>query len=118
MSSRALPQPRCRLAILLGVALCLATGIARADVATIGDMTACNQQAREGSPNRSASPTSKDQIDAKAARLERDSTPVPPGATTAVTKSEDPQIHGMDAQGATDAAYRAAYRVCMRQRGF
>ena len=55
MSSRALPPPLCRLAILLGVALCLATGIARADVATIGDMTACNQEAREGSRNRSAS---------------------------------------------------------------
>jgi hypothetical protein len=118
MSSRALPRPLCRLAVLFGVALCLASGIARADVPTIGDMTACNQEAREGSRNRSASPTSKDQTDAKAARLERDSTPVPPGATAAGTKSEDPQIHGMDAQGATDAAYRAAYRVCMRQRGF
>jgi hypothetical protein len=118
MSSRALPRPLCRLAVLFGVALCLASGIARADVPTIGDMTACNQEAREGSRNRSASPTSKDQIEAKAARLERDSTPVPPGATAAGTKSEDPQIHGMDAHGATDAAYRAAYRVCMRQRGF
>jgi len=118
MSSRALPRPLCRRAVLFGVALCLASGIARADVPTIGDMTACNQEAREGSRNRSASPTSKDQIDAKAARLERDSMPVPPGATAAGTKSEDPQIHGMDAQGATDAAYRAAYRVCMRQKGF
>lgn len=117
MSARALPRPMCGVAALLGMALCLAPGIARADVPTIDDMTACNQQAREGSRNRSASPTSKDQVDAEAARRVRASTPVPPGAT-AVTQSEDPQIHGMDAQGATDAAYRAAYRVCMRQRGF
>jgi len=118
MSSRALPRPKCGVAALLGVALCLASGIARADVPTVDDMTACNQQAREGVRSRSASPTSKDQVDAEAARRERASTPVPPGATAAVTQSEDPQIHGMDAQGATDAAYRAAYRVCMRQRGF
>src|SRR4029453_1845045 len=103
-------RPTRGVATLLGVAFYLSSGVAGADVPTIGDMTACNQEAREGSRNRSASPTSKDQTDAKAARLERDSTPVPPGATAAGTKSEDPQIHGMDAQGATDAAYRAAYR--------
>ena len=34
-------RPLCRLAVLLGVALCpRASGIARADVPTIGDMTA------------------------------------------------------------------------------
>ncbi len=105
-------------ATVLGVALCLAAGIAHADVPTVGDMTACNQEARVGSRNSSASPTSRDQVDAEAARRARDGAPVPPGATEAVTQSEDPQIHGMDAQGATDAAYRAAYRVCMRRRGF
>lgn len=105
-------------ATLLSVTLCLAAGIAHADVPTVGDMTACNQEARVGSRDRSASPTSKDQVDAEAARRARNGAPVSPGATEAVTQSEDPQIHGMDVQGATDAAYRAAYRVCMRRRGF
>lgn len=107
-----------RIVILLGVALHLASGIAHADVPTIGDMTACNQEAREGPRNRSTSPTSKDEVDAESARRARDGSAVVPAATGAVTQSEDPQIHGMDALGATDAAYRAAYRVCMRKRGF
>jgi len=106
------------IAIILGVALHLASVIAHADVPTIGDMSACNQEAREGYRNRSASPTPRDEVDAATARRGRDAKAVLPGATGAVTQSEDAQIHGMAAQGATDAAYRAAYRVCMRKRGF
>lgn len=118
MNSHALLSPTWRVGTLLGVTLCLASGVTHADVPTIADMTACNQEAREGFRSRSASPTSKDEVDAGAARRARDSTASLPGATGAVTQSEDPQIHGMDTQGATDAAYRAAYRVCMRKRGF
>jgi hypothetical protein len=117
MISRALLRPTRRVAIVLGVALHLGSAIVHADVPTTVDMTACNQEAREESRDRSASPTSKDQADAESARRGRQGTTSLPGAT-AVTQSEDPQIHGMDAQGATDAAYRAAYRVCMRKRGF
>jgi hypothetical protein len=32
--------------------------------------------------------------------------------------SSDPQIHGMSAEGAKDATYQAAYRSCMRRKGF
>ena len=118
MISRALLRPTRRVAVVLGVALHLSSVIVHADVPTIADMTACNQEAREGSRDRSASPISKDQADAEAARRGRDGTPILSGAVGAVTQSEDPQIHGMEAHGATDAAYRAAYRVCMRKRGF
>ncbi len=38
--------------------------------------------------------------------------------TGKVIKSSDPQIHGMDAEGAKDARYQAAYRSCMRRKGF
>jgi hypothetical protein len=118
MISRALLWPTGRVAIVLGVALHLGSVIVHADVPTIADMTACNQEAREESRDRSASPNSKDHVDAEAARRQRAGTAAIPGAAGAVTQSEDPQIHGMDAHGATDAAYRAAYRVCMRKRGF
>ncbi|PYN26930.1 MAG: hypothetical protein DMD76_09020 [Candidatus Rokuibacteriota bacterium] len=118
MISRALLWPMRRVAIVLGVALHLGSVIVHADVPTIADMTACNQEAREESRDRSASPNSKDQVDAEAARRQRAGTAAIPGAAGAVTQSEDPQIHGMDAHGATDAAYRAAYRVCMRKKGF
>ena len=116
--SRALLRPIRRVVIVLGVALHLGSATAHADVPTIVDMTACNQEARKESRDRSASPTSKDQIDADTARRGRGGAGPQSGATGAVTQSEDPQIHGMDAQGATDAEYRAAYRVCMRKRGF
>ena len=107
-----------RVVIVLGVALHMGSVIVHADVPTIVDMTTCNQEAREESRDRSASPNSKDQVDAEAARRQRAGTAAIPAAAGAVTQSEDPQIHGMDAHGATDAAFRAAYRVCMRKRGF
>lgn len=118
MIARALLRPTRRVAVVLGVALHLGSVIVHADVPTSADMTACNQEAQEGSPDRSASPISKDQAGAEAARRGRDGAPILPGSAGAITLSEDPQIHGMDAHGATDAAYRAAYRVCMRKRGF
>lgn len=118
MISRALPWPIWRVAIGLGVAIHLGAVIVHADVPTTADMTACNQEARQESRDGSASPTLKDQADAEAARRQRNGPTTIPGAAGAVTQSENPQIHGMDAHGATDAAYRAAYRVCMRKRGF
>ncbi len=118
MISRALLPPTRRVVIVLGVVLHLSSVAGRADVPSSVDMTTCNQEAREESRDRSASPTSKDRVDAEAARRGRESTAILSGATGAVAQSEDPQIHGMDAQGATDAAFPAAYRVCMRKRGF
>jgi hypothetical protein len=118
MISRALLGPMRRIVIVLGVALHVGSVIVHADVPTIVDMTACNQEAREESRGRSASPNSKDQVDAEAARRQRAGTAAIPVAAGAVTQSEDPQINGMDAHGAIDAGYRAAYRVCMRKRGF
>jgi hypothetical protein len=35
-----------------------------------------------------------------------------------VIESSDPQIHGMNAEGAKNATYQAAYRTCMRRKGF
>ena len=116
MISRGRLRPMRRV-VMLGVALHVGSVIVHADVPSSADMTTCNQEAREESRDRSASPNSKDQVDAEAARRQRD-TAVIPVAAGAVTQSEDPQIHGMDAHGATNAAYRATYRVCMRKRGF
>ena len=98
---------------LLGVA-----GPAGADVVTVSHIVACNQEAREGVTGRGASPTPKDEAGALAARKQRADTALRPGATPPATQSEDPQIHGMDGEGALDGAYRASYRVCMRRSGF
>jgi hypothetical protein len=34
------------------------------------------------------------------------------------SRSEDPQLAGIDPEGAKDPAYQAAYRTCMRKSGF
>jgi len=101
------------LAGLLGVA-----GPAEADVATASHIAACNQEARERVAGRAASPTPKDEAGALAARKEWADIALRPGATPPATQSDDPQVHGMDGEGARDAAYRATYRVCMRRSGF
>jgi hypothetical protein len=105
-------------AMLLGAGLHGTFGMAHADVPTAADFAACNEQAREGVRDRAASPTSKDEAGADAARTVGGATAESRAAKAAVTQSGDPQIHGMDSDGAKNAAYRAAYRVCMRQKGF
>lgn len=103
--------------MVLAAAL-VASGVAHADVPTTADLLACNREAREGLRAGTASPIAKDEAGAHAARQARAVTVDAPGAAGRVTQSGDPQIHGMDVEGAQDAAYRAAYRVCMRRKGF
>jgi len=105
-------------ATLLVAGLSGAFGIAHADVPTVGDIAACNREAREGVRGRAVSPTSKDEVDADAARRVSTGTVEARGAAGHGTQSPDAQIHGMDGDGAKDAAYRAVYRVCMRRNGF
>ena len=95
-----------------------AFGIGHADAPTAADIAACNREAKEGLGGRPASPTSKDEAGATAARKAGAETREGRGPTGVATESPDAQIHGMDGEGAKDAAYRAAYRVCMRQKGF
>jgi hypothetical protein len=106
------------IATLFVVGFSGALDIAHAEVPTAGDIAACNQAAREGVQDRAVSPTSKDEVDADAARKVRQGTVDLPDGVRHGTQSPDPQIHGMDGEGAKDAAYRAAYRVCMRRSGF
>src|SRR5437660_4693638 len=78
------------------------------------DIAACNLEAqravRAGTGSaESALPNAKDQSRAAEAR-ETD--------TTGGGKSDDPQLAGMNPEGAKDPAYQAAYRTCMRKAGF
>jgi hypothetical protein len=52
------------------------------------------------------------------ADLARAMTTNPPDFTGKIIQSSDPQIHGMEAEGAKQATYQAAYRSCMRRKGF
>jgi hypothetical protein len=101
-------------ALALGIA-----GPASGAVPTAEDFEGCNAEARDAVQTGAASPqtaepTAKDER--HAARARQGDQPTDPTGT--VTQSPDPQIEGMDAEGAKDPVYRAAYRTCMRKRGF
>jgi len=106
---------RCRAVTFFATVLIFATPIvAFPQVPKADDIAACNLEAqravRAGTGSaESALPNTKDQNRAAQAREtgNRD------GA-----KSDDPQLAGMDPEGAKDAAYQAAYRTCMRKAGF
>jgi hypothetical protein len=105
----------------LAVAMLLVTGVpgvARADVPDDGDILSCNEEARQQARDRATTPTGKDEASAEAARTAGTAAGDSRSSTAAMTQSSDPQIHGMDGEGAKDAAYRAVYRVCMRRKGF
>jgi hypothetical protein len=107
-----MPLPlRTILAAVLALGVC---GVAQAQVPKTEDIAACNHEAREairkGPGSRHASPNTKDESRAAGARRG--------DAPAASPESTDPQLEGMDAEGAKDAAYQAAYRTCMRKAGF
>jgi hypothetical protein len=80
-------------------------------VPTAENFAACNAEARDAlksgaSDSTSASPITKDHQRADQARRGDGS------------RSEDPQLAGIDADGAKNPTYQAAYRTCMRKAGF
>jgi hypothetical protein len=87
------------------------TLIASGLVPTTLDFASCNAEARDAvnAGSRAASsavPNTRDRQRADDAQRG--------GAQT----SDDAQLSGMDADGAKNAAYQAAYRTCMRRGGF
>ena len=121
-----LPPPRRPAAVrpgrVLAVALTLLVSLAVAraahgQVPTVADIAACNEEAPRAIKTGSASPTSGDQARADRARGGAP-TAIATEAPTGRVESSDPQIHGMQRAGAINAAYQAAYRSCMRRKGF
>jgi len=98
---------------------------ARAAEPTLADIAGCNEQAaaRTGASAlpRAAAPAPSTTAGAPIVEGERD---LPKRGTeeksdptgSIVTESADPLAKGMDAQRASDPAYRAAYRACMQTR--
>jgi hypothetical protein len=107
---------RALVAMLLAISVWV---VAHAATPTAADFASCNAAARDAvkagsaSPN-TASPTSKDQGHAASARQGKE----PTDASGRISESRDPQLEGMDAEGAKDPVYTAAYRTCMRKAGF
>ena len=92
--------------------------LAEADVPKPEDIAACNNEAQEatrkGSDSRGASPNAGDHSRAADARRGDAQSATAGGKPQA----SDPQLEGMDPDGAKDPAYQAAYRTCMRRAGF
>jgi hypothetical protein len=126
------------------VGLALTAWPARAAVPTAADFAACNMKAAEDVAADSASASPRSDPSSRAGQLPPDARPIPPtarprndiqtppspsgkagsspvlrdptGAT--ISSDKDPQVEGMAAERANDPVYVAAYRSCMRQRGF
>lgn len=105
--------------MLFAAVIVLATSnVGYAQVPKAEDISACNMEAQRAvrtgtAPGDAPLPNAKDHSRAAEAR----STATGPNAGRG-TKSDDPQLAGMDTEGAKDPAYQAAYRTCMRKAGF
>lgn len=109
-----------KLVIILGLILLLslaATRTADGEIPTAADFAACNEEAPHVVKAGTASPTRGDYARADSARGGA-MTPNSTDFTGKVIESSDPQIHGMEVDGAKNATYQAAYRSCMRRKGF
>jgi hypothetical protein len=105
--------PSLVVALALVAIVSLAAPPAAGQVPAVADFAACNDEAPNAIKAGTTSPTAGDHARAERARLDARTSP-----TRTVVDSPDPQIHGMSADGAGDAGYQAAYRSCMRRRGF
>jgi hypothetical protein len=90
-----------------------------AQVPKAEDIAACNAEAQRAIDaakvsGASTQPNAKDQSRAAEARR----TETPAESLGGGVKSNDPQLAGMNLDGAKHPAYQAAYRTCMRKAGF
>lgn len=118
----------------------LAPSTAGAQVPKPEDIESCNEKARAELRTPSASPrtesdrTTADRADAgpgatasappikpdaeSARPAEKDAEQPKLRTGTPSAAADDPQLQGIDPEGANDPAYAAAYKTCMRQAGF
>lgn len=98
--------------IAIVAALLLAASGSTSSVPTAENFAACNAAARDavksssGTDSAAASPITRDHQRADDARRGDPN------------RAEDPQLAGIDPDGAKNPAYQAAYRTCMRKGGF
>ena len=104
------------LALILLLSLA-ATRTVDGQVPTAADFAACNEEAPQAVKAGTASPIMGDHVRADSARAGAMATNSTEFAGK-VIESSDPQIHGMKAEEAKEATYQAAYRSCMRRKGF
>ena len=97
------------------IALVIVFGVAPAVGAQgvkLTDVAICNQEAHRRAGSPSAAPRAGDKP--RTLTPERGTQTDPSGSI--ITKSDDPLLEGMAAEGLADPAYRTAYRECMAAR--
>jgi hypothetical protein len=94
------------------------TGTADGQIPTAADAAGCNQEAPQAVKAGSVSPIKDDHVRADRARGSAGVTTSSADLAGKHIESPDPQIHGMEAEAAKNATYQAAYRTCMRRKGF
>jgi hypothetical protein len=104
--------------LLALTALCaLAVSPVHAEVPAAADFAACNAKAAEEAKADAVSASPRTELPKDATRLPADARTTDPTGRT-LSSEKDPQIEGLAADRANDKVYVAAYRSCMRQRGF
>ena len=106
------PRRRQYVTLCAAVIVLATSNIGYPQVPKAEDISACNLEAQRAASTGTASgdsplPNAKDHSRAAEAR-----------SAGGGTKPDDPQLVGMDTEGAKDPAYQAAYRTCMRKAGF
>ena len=104
-----------RVVISTIIALVLVLGVAPAvgaQGARLTDVVICNDEAHRRAGNPSAAPRAG--TTPRTLNPEKGTETDPSGSI--VTKSDDPLLEGMAAEGLADPAYRTSYRECMAAR--
>ena len=105
--------------LALSVIAVAAVSPVHAEVPSAADFAACNAKAAEDVKADAASASPSTALPKDATELPADARRQPADPTGRTLSSEkDPQIEGLAADRANDKVYVAAYRSCMRQRGF
>ena len=118
-------NPRTMSLIAGAVLSVVAVWPAQAEVPTAADFAACNMKAAEESASDGVSASPRTDLPKDATQLPSDVKSKPDHAGVlkdptgrTLSSDKDPQVEGLAADRAKNKAYVAAYRSCMRQRGF
>ena len=123
-------QGKRRYLALLSIAALAVAPVASAETPTASDFASCNAQAADAVksapsalPRMGSTPDASGGILARRPDAPQAVAPAAQARSTdptgqVVTNAADPQLAGMDTKRAAEPEYRAAYKRCMRQRGF
>ena len=103
--------------LVVATVVLASSSVALAANPTQADFDACNKMAQSQVSSPSASPGSQPHTAAKA-QSDPQAAPSDKPASEARVENQADQLRGIDSASKNDAGYQAAYRNCMKARGF